>query len=97
MFSFVSTGAPVQKCSTYDLVDEKGGHEDIHEFASKSDIVVCCLSLNSETVRLLLCLVILFHMLLPGMLMFMFHQLQHQAWLDMLARQLSLLLLLRFL
>jgi phosphoglycerate dehydrogenase-like enzyme len=50
MFSFISTGAPVQNGSTYDLVDEKGGHEDIHEFASKSDIVVCCLSLNSETV-----------------------------------------------
>jgi hypothetical protein len=69
MFSFISTGAPVQNGNTYDLVDEKGGHEDIHEFASKSDIVVCCLSLNSETVRLLLCLVISFHMLLPGMLL----------------------------
>ncbi|XP_062165268.1 uncharacterized protein LOC133871844 isoform X1 [Alnus glutinosa] len=44
-----TNGAPVQNGSTYDLVDEKGGHEDIHEFASKSDIVVCCLSLNSET------------------------------------------------
>jgi len=45
-----SNGAPVQNGSTYDLVDEKGGHEDIHEFASKADIIVCCLSLNSETV-----------------------------------------------
>ncbi|XP_062165306.1 uncharacterized protein LOC133871875 isoform X2 [Alnus glutinosa] len=44
-----TNGAPVQNGSTYDLVDEKGGHEDIHEFASISDIVVCCLSLNSET------------------------------------------------
>ncbi|PRQ20291.1 putative hydroxypyruvate reductase [Rosa chinensis] len=33
-----------------DLVDEKGGHEDIHSFASNADIVVCCLCLNSETV-----------------------------------------------
>jgi hypothetical protein len=33
------------------LVDEKGGHEDIHKFASNADIVVCCLSLNGETVR----------------------------------------------
>ncbi|KAM7509363.1 hypothetical protein LguiA_019816 [Lonicera macranthoides] len=35
---------------TYDhLVDEKGGHEDIHNFASSADIVVCCLTMNSET------------------------------------------------
>lgn len=33
-----------------DLVDEKGGHGDILKFASQADIVVCCLSLNSETV-----------------------------------------------
>ncbi|KAM7266383.1 hypothetical protein ACFE04_004280 [Oxalis oulophora] len=32
-----------------DLVDEKGNHEDIYEFASRADIVVCCLSLNKET------------------------------------------------
>ncbi|PWA83411.1 D-isomer specific 2-hydroxyacid dehydrogenase family protein [Artemisia annua] len=31
------------------LVDEKGSHEDIFEFAKKSDIVVCCLTMNSET------------------------------------------------
>ncbi|CAI9755943.1 unnamed protein product [Fraxinus pennsylvanica] len=35
---------------TYDdLVDEKGGHEDILKFASRADIVVCCLALNSVT------------------------------------------------
>ncbi|KAH7511548.1 hypothetical protein FEM48_ZijujUnG0004300 [Ziziphus jujuba var. spinosa] len=33
-----------------DLIDEKGAHGDIQKFASKADIVVCCLSLNSETV-----------------------------------------------
>lgn len=38
-----------------DLVDEKGGHEDIHKFASNADIIVCCLSLNRQTVRMLLC------------------------------------------
>lgn len=32
-----------------DLVDEKGCHEDIFEFASKADVVVCCLSLNKQT------------------------------------------------
>ncbi|KAK4600858.1 hypothetical protein RGQ29_010459 [Quercus rubra] len=32
-----------------DLVDEKGGHEDIHKFASNADIIVCCLSLNRQT------------------------------------------------
>ncbi|KAL3830300.1 hypothetical protein ACJIZ3_019102 [Penstemon smallii] len=31
------------------LVDEKGGHEDILKFASLSDIVVCCLAMNNET------------------------------------------------
>ncbi|MED6205106.1 hypothetical protein PIB30_015013 [Stylosanthes scabra] len=33
-----------------DLVDERGNHEDMYEFARKADIVVCCLHLNSETV-----------------------------------------------
>ncbi|KAL3830299.1 hypothetical protein ACJIZ3_019101 [Penstemon smallii] len=31
------------------LVDEKGGHQEILKFASRSDIVVCCLSMNNET------------------------------------------------
>nr|GEV96882.1 D-isomer specific 2-hydroxyacid dehydrogenase family protein [Tanacetum cinerariifolium] len=31
------------------LVDEKGSHEDRFEFAKKSDIVVCCLTMNTET------------------------------------------------
>ncbi|CAN1175576.1 D-3-phosphoglycerate dehydrogenase [Linum perenne] len=34
----------------HDLVDEKGSHEQIHEFAGKADIVVCCLCMNKETV-----------------------------------------------
>lgn len=32
-----------------DLVDERGNHADILKFASKADIVVCCLAMNSET------------------------------------------------
>ncbi|XP_039024037.1 hydroxypyruvate reductase-like isoform X4 [Hibiscus syriacus] len=36
-----------------DLIDKKGIHGDIYEFASNADIVVCCLSLNKDTVRLL--------------------------------------------
>ncbi|XP_059461544.1 uncharacterized protein LOC132190539 [Corylus avellana] len=44
-----SNGASVQNGSTHDLVDEKGSQEDIQEFASRADIVVCCLILNSET------------------------------------------------
>ncbi|KAL4590536.1 hypothetical protein LXL04_003468 [Taraxacum kok-saghyz] len=32
-----------------DLVDEKGCHGDIYEFAKISDIIVCCLTMNSET------------------------------------------------
>lgn len=34
----------------HDLVDVKGSHEDIYDFARKADIVVCCLRLNNETV-----------------------------------------------
>ncbi|CAN0928170.1 Glyoxylate reductase, partial [Linum grandiflorum] len=36
--------------NVHDLVDEKGSHKQIHEFASKADIVVCCLCMNKETV-----------------------------------------------
>ncbi|CAM8943963.1 unnamed protein product [Rhodiola kirilowii] len=32
------------------LVDKKGRHDDIYEFASLADIVVCCLRQNDETV-----------------------------------------------
>ncbi|KAK9056456.1 hypothetical protein SSX86_023817 [Deinandra increscens subsp. villosa] len=32
-----------------DAIDEKGCHEDICEFAKKSDIIVCCLRMSSET------------------------------------------------
>ncbi|EPS66269.1 hypothetical protein M569_08508, partial [Genlisea aurea] len=35
--------------SNDDLVDVKGVHEDIVKYASISDIVVCCLSMSSET------------------------------------------------
>ncbi|XP_027346307.1 uncharacterized protein LOC113858068 isoform X2 [Abrus precatorius] len=31
------------------LVDVKGSHEDIYDFARKADIVVCCIRLNNET------------------------------------------------
>ncbi|PKI46506.1 hypothetical protein CRG98_033063 [Punica granatum] len=43
--------SPFQNCVGDDLVDEKGGHDEIYEFANKADIVVCCLSMNKETVR----------------------------------------------
>ncbi|CAI0556767.1 unnamed protein product [Linum tenue] len=45
-----SNGAPPQGGIVHDLVDEKGSHEEIHEFAGKADIVVCCLCMNKETV-----------------------------------------------
>lgn len=47
--SFKSDGLPTQNVSSDDLVDEKGGHEHIHKFASKADIVVCSLVLNIQT------------------------------------------------
>lgn len=33
-----------------ELVDEKGSHQDILKFASRADIIVCCLAMNKETV-----------------------------------------------
>ncbi|KAI8569138.1 hypothetical protein RHMOL_Rhmol02G0255600 [Rhododendron molle] len=51
--SFKSDGLPTQNDTSDDLVDEKGGHEHIQNFASNADIVVCCLLMNSQTVRLL--------------------------------------------
>ncbi|KAK4751350.1 hypothetical protein SAY87_004832 [Trapa incisa] len=35
--------------TNHEMVDEKGGHDEIYELANKADIVVCCLSLNKET------------------------------------------------
>lgn len=52
--SYSMGSIPFHKGASDDLVDEKGTHEDIHKYASAADIVVCCLCLNSETVRLLL-------------------------------------------
>ncbi|KAI3695698.1 hypothetical protein L1987_78697 [Smallanthus sonchifolius] len=46
---FSSTEPKSQNGTQEDWVDEKGCHEDIYEFAKKSDIVVCCLTMNSET------------------------------------------------
>ncbi|XP_065847515.1 uncharacterized protein [Euphorbia lathyris] len=40
---------PVQNRVVEDMVDEKGHHGDIYEFAGKADIVVSCLSMNIET------------------------------------------------
>ncbi|GMQ03013.1 hypothetical protein CsSME_00048989 [Camellia sinensis var. sinensis] len=49
IFDGMPSASPTQIGMNDDLVDEKGGHEDIHTFASNADIVVCCLSMNSET------------------------------------------------
>ncbi|CAI0396601.1 unnamed protein product [Linum tenue] len=45
-----SNGNLFKGCINHDLVDEKGSHDEIHEFAGKADIVVCCLRMNKETV-----------------------------------------------
>lgn len=53
-YSISSALLPNQNDGTSDdLVDEKGGHEHIQNFASKADVVVCCLLMNNQTVRLL--------------------------------------------
>ncbi|KAJ9537000.1 hypothetical protein OSB04_029733 [Centaurea solstitialis] len=44
-----STEPTSQNGTHEDLVDEKGSHKDIYEFAKISDIVVCCLRMNNET------------------------------------------------
>ncbi|KAK9280408.1 hypothetical protein L1049_014097 [Liquidambar formosana] len=48
-YSCQSEAFPIQNGIIADLVDGKGGQEDLYEFASKADIVVCCLRMNSET------------------------------------------------
>lgn len=53
---FISSALRIQNVVIDDLVDERGSHEDIYEFASNADIVICCLSMHKETVRLLLSL-----------------------------------------
>lgn len=47
--SLQANDAPGKNDSIADLVDEKGNHDDIYEYASKADIVVCCLNMNRET------------------------------------------------
>lgn len=37
--------------SRYPLVDERGLHEDMYEFAGIADIVVCCLRQDKDTVK----------------------------------------------
>ncbi|XP_059638133.1 uncharacterized protein LOC132280045 [Cornus florida] len=44
-----SDALPIQNGTNDDPVDEKGRHEDVYNFANKADLVVCCLSMNSET------------------------------------------------
>lgn len=61
-FCIIYSARHTENNGGHDMVDEKGSHDDILKFASKADIVVCCLSMNSETVRFhfVLFLVILF-------------------------------------
>ncbi|KAI4331841.1 hypothetical protein L6164_016796 [Bauhinia variegata] len=50
--SWDSHASQTSKSNRYDvndLVDVKGNHEDIYDFARIADIVVCCLNLNHET------------------------------------------------
>jgi len=49
-FEFLTCSLLLVEDDAEDLVDVKGSHEDIYEFARKADIVVCCLTLNRETV-----------------------------------------------
>lgn len=51
IFFVMFSGFPTPNDSADELVDEKDNHEAIYDFASRADIVVCCLRLNGETVR----------------------------------------------
>lgn len=51
LFYFLPSSTLFDEDDVDDLVDEKGTSEDIYDFAGKADIVVCCLILNSETVK----------------------------------------------
>ncbi|KAL2655982.1 hypothetical protein AAZV13_04G096000 [Glycine max] len=52
-FEFLTCSLLLVEDDAEDLVDVKGSHEDIYEFARKADIVVCCLTLNRETVGII--------------------------------------------
>lgn len=47
--SYAQNSNELNRNDVDDLVDVKGSHEDIYDFATKADIVACCLNLNSET------------------------------------------------
>lgn len=47
--SYAQHASKLSRDDVDDLVDVKGSHEDMYDFARKSDIVVCCLRQNSET------------------------------------------------
>ncbi|XP_014498721.1 uncharacterized protein LOC106759869 isoform X2 [Vigna radiata var. radiata] len=51
--SYVQDASKLSRNDERDLVDVKGSHEDIYDFARKADIVVCCLRLNNETVGII--------------------------------------------
>ncbi|KAG5034644.1 hypothetical protein JHK85_009940 [Glycine max] len=51
--SYAQHASKLSRNDAEDLVDVKGSHEDIYEFARKADIVVCCLTLNRETVGII--------------------------------------------
>ncbi|KOM42929.1 hypothetical protein LR48_Vigan05g053300 [Vigna angularis] len=48
--SYAQDAIKLSRNDERDLVDVKGSHEDIYDFARKADIVVCCLRLNNEMV-----------------------------------------------
>ncbi|CAJ1958495.1 unnamed protein product [Sphenostylis stenocarpa] len=47
--SYAQHASKLSRNDAHDLVDVKGCHDDIYDFARKADIVVCCIRLNSET------------------------------------------------
>lgn len=49
-FLFYSTSLKHSIADVDDLVDKKGGLEDMYEFAGEANIVITCMALNNETV-----------------------------------------------
>ncbi|KAK1288822.1 hypothetical protein QJS10_CPB19g00079 [Acorus calamus] len=50
-----SQGSSIQSHKIGELVDKRGGPDDIYDFAGEADIVVICLALNHDTVHFMFC------------------------------------------
>ena len=50
-FLFCSTSLKHSSADVDEMVDKKGGPEDMYDFAGEANIVITCMALNNETVN----------------------------------------------